>query len=198
MRYQISDPADRGLVEATLGSLRAATPRCGPTRVLALDGPSGAGKTTLAEALVAHLRCPLVRMDDLYPGWDGLAEAVGLLAEQVLLPLAHGEAARYRVWDWERSRWGGTKGVPATDLLVVEGCGASVRPAGDLAALRVWLEADQEVRRARGLARDGDTFAPHWRRWAEQEARVFAADRTRERADLVIDTTGGGAGMMSR
>ncbi len=42
---------------------------------------------------------------------------------------------------------------------------------------------------SRGIARDGEAYRPHWERWAEQEARLYAADRTRERADLVIDTS---------
>ena len=64
--------------------------------VVAIDGPSGAGKTTLADAVATDLDCPVVRVEDLYPGWDGLAEGVRLLVEQVLEPLCRGEVARYR------------------------------------------------------------------------------------------------------
>ena len=42
---------------------------------------------------------------------------------------------------------------------------------------------------ARGIARDGDAFAPHWEQWAQDEAALFARERTRERADLVVDAT---------
>jgi hypothetical protein len=38
------------------------------------------------------------------------------------------------------------------------------------------------------LARDGEVFAPHWQRWADQEDALFTADRTQERADLVVTT----------
>jgi dephospho-CoA kinase len=65
-----------------------------------------------------------------------------------------------------------------------------VRPAGDYAAVGVWVEADREVRFARGIARDGETYRPHWERWARQEDALFAADRTRDRADVVLDTSG--------
>ena len=41
----------------------------------------------------------------------------------------------------------------------------------------------------RGIERDGEAFRPHWQRWARQEDALFAADRTRQRADLVVDTT---------
>lgn len=189
MRCQHSDPADPALVEATVAALRAAAPRCGRTRVLAIDGPSGSGKTTLARAVVEDLDCPLVTMDELYPGWAGLAAAVPLLDREVLGPISREEQARYRTWDWEHDQWGETKGVGPTDLLVVEGCGSSVRPAGDRAALRLWLDADQATRQRRGLARDGETFAPFWEQWAAQETDLFGRDGTRDRAHLVIDTT---------
>jgi hypothetical protein len=56
----------------------------------------------------------------------------------------------------------------------------------------VFVDADRMLRMSRGLARDGDTYRPHWERWAAQEEAVFAADDTKARADLVLDTTGRG------
>ena len=73
-----------------LDALRAAPPRAGATRVLAIDGRSGAGKSTLARALAGELGAPLVALEDLYGGWDGLERGVELLREAVLEPLAQG------------------------------------------------------------------------------------------------------------
>jgi hypothetical protein len=53
----------------------------------------------------------------------------------------------------------------------------------------IWLEADRDVRFQRGVERDGETFLPHWQRWAIQEDALFLADATRYRADLIINTT---------
>ena len=165
-------------------------PRCGPTSVVAVDGPSGSGKSTLGAAIGVALGAPVVHMDDIYPGWDGLAEAVPLVTTQVLEPLAAGEPAAYRRWDWVRSRWSSRRvPVPSAPLLVLEGVGSSVRPAGDYAAVRVWVEADRGVRFTRGIDRDGEAYRPHWERWARQEDALFAADHTRDRADIVLDTT---------
>ncbi|HMM94538.1 AAA family ATPase [Phycicoccus sp.] len=190
MWFQVAAPSDPGHVDAVLAALRAATPRCGATAVVAVDGPSGAGKTTLALGVVEVLGCPVVHMDELYPGWDGLADAVPLLVGQVLEPLARGERARYRVWDWAAHGWGEVRHVDPGPVLVVEGCGASVGAARRFAAVRVWVEAPRAERRRRGLERDGETYAAHWERWAAQEDAVFAADRTREHADLVLSTEG--------
>ena len=189
MWFQITDPADPRHVEEVLAAVGRAEPRCGDVRVVAVDGPSGSGKTTLAKGVVDALGCPCVHMDELYPGWDGLAQAASLLTAQVLEPLARGEHAAYRVWDWDAQAWGATRAVPDTTLLVVEGCASSVGPAGRHAAVRVWVEAPEALRMERGIARDGEAYRPHWERWAAQERALFAADGTRARADLVFDTT---------
>ncbi|WP_256838757.1 NUDIX domain-containing protein [Ornithinimicrobium faecis] len=190
-------PLDEEAVECIVAAARAAhgerhgparrDPPNGPT-VIAIDGPSGSGKTTLAEAVAQDLGAPVVHMDDFYPGWDGLAEAVDLVTDQVLEPLARGERAAYRVWDWATGDWGRTAAVPTTDLLVLEGCGSSVGRAGDHAAVRVWVDADEQVRHQRGIERDGDTFAPHWDRWAAQEQALFGAAGTAQRADITLHT----------
>ena len=73
-------------------------------------------------------------------------------------------------------------------MLVLEGCGALVPPADAFAAVRVWVEAPTAVRRARALSRDGETYAPHWERWAAQEDAVYRSSRPRDRADLVLRT----------
>ena len=48
--------------------------------VVGIDGRSGAGKTTLTDQLVAVLRrsydVVTFRLEDLYPGWNGLAEGM--------------------------------------------------------------------------------------------------------------------------
>lgn len=183
------EPVDEAAVRHVVEAVGDAPARCGSARVVAIDGPSGSGKTTLAHAVAQDLGCPVVHMDDLYPGWDGLAESVDLLTGQVLEPLCRGERAAYRVWDWHRGDWGRTATVPPTEVLVVEGCGSSVGRAGEYAAVRVWVDADAAVRLQRGVERDGEAYRPHWQRWAQQEQAVFAADCTREQADVVLDTT---------
>jgi cytidylate kinase len=57
----------------------------------------------------------------------------------------------------------------------------------DRTTLLVWVEAPSELRLARGLERDGAELQDHWRRWMVDEARFHAVDRTRSRADVVVD-----------
>ena len=63
-------------------------------RRILIDGRSGSGKTELARAIAADWpEAQLVRMDDLYPGWDGLAAGSALVPELLT-------TGRYRAWDW--------------------------------------------------------------------------------------------------
>jgi uridine kinase len=177
-------------IAAALQIIDRARIRCGSTKVVAVDGPSGAGKTDFAAALAAGLPgAQLLHMDDLYPGWDGLAQAVTDLYDQVLAPLARREQAAYRRWDWERGSYAGRHLLPATDLLIVEGVGSGANPGSRLESALIWVEANRDERFRRGIERDGESYRPHWRQWAAHEEALFALDGTRDHADLIIDTS---------
>ena len=183
-----AEHADPSHVAAVVAAARAAAPARGSTVVVAVDGRSGSGKTLLGSAVGAALGCPVVHLDDVFPGWDGLAAGVALVTQHVLEPLARGEHAAYPTWDWVRDRPGPSVPVDPATHLVLEGCGALVPPALPFAAVRVWVEAPTWLRRRRALARDGDVYAPHWERWARQEDTVYAVAHPREHADLVLRT----------
>ncbi|MGT2461896.1 chorismate-binding protein [Sinomonas atrocyanea] len=148
--------------------------------VILLDGRSGAGKTSLAIELAAALRehrtVTLIHLEDVYPGWDGLAEGIARCADHVLGPLRRGEEARWRPWDWERGADGPERVSEPADVVLLEGVGAGAAPLRALADAVVWVDAPADERRRRALARDGDLYAPHWRRWSAQEEAWLAHD----------------------
>lgn len=148
-----------------------------------IDGRSGSGKTDLARAVVEGWpRAQLLRLDDLYPGWDGLdagsAAVAGILAEN-----------RWRSWDWASDAPGVWHELDPQRPLVVEGVGALSRASRPLADRAIWVELDAATRKARALRRDGDAYAPFWDRWAAQEEAFIARERPRDLADLVVDGT---------
>jgi uridine kinase len=169
-------------------ALQGAPARAGRTRVLAIDGRSGAGKTRLAAELAAELGAAVVSLEDLYGGWDGLDRGIGLLVSEVLEPFAAGRAARVPRYDWVGRAWGEPVVLEPPEVLIVEGVGAGARRAAAFESLLVWLEAPTAVRKQRALGRDGETFAPYWDMWAAQEEAMLARERTQERADLVLRT----------
>ena len=96
------------------------------------------------------------------------------MIRDVIARHARGEPGEWVGWDWATRRPAGRyltdPGIP----LVVEGVGALTPQSAPLADVAVWLDGSGEVRRERALARDGDTYAPHWERWARQEERHLA------------------------
>ncbi|GAB3257692.1 nucleoside/nucleotide kinase family protein [Kineosporia babensis] len=176
--------------------LRLITPNT--ATVIALDGPSGAGKTTLADQVAAELgdTAAVVRMEDLYPGWDGLEAATHRLADEVLPPLLRGQEAVFTRWDWTEDRYGQIRDVvPSKLVTIVEGVGSGTLAAASSISALVFVNAPEQVRHARAMARDGEGYRPHWERWAAQERRYFARERPQERADLQLLpglTQGGG------
>lgn len=156
-----------------------------------LDGPSGAGKTTLAAAVAAladarGLPARVVHLDAMYDGWDGLPEVASPLSA-LLGPLAEGRAGTYRRYDWSAGRYAGSETVEPVDLLVVEGVGAAAAAVAHLGTVLVWVDAPRDLRRRRGVERDGPAYEAVWERWEASEVETFARDRGRERADLVVD-----------
>jgi uridine kinase len=163
----------------------AATPKCGGTRLVCVDGPSAAGKTDLAARLARALGDPpTLHMDDLYDGWDGLAEGVRRLRGLIDI-LATGRPARYARYDWSRGVYGTGVDLGTPPVLVVEGVGAGAVAAR--AVLTVWVETPDVTRYRRGMARDGEAYRPYWDRWAAQEREHYAEVPTRDVADVVVD-----------
>ena len=180
-----------GAVQEISATLREAPARAGLTRAVAIDGRSGAGKTLLASQVRTRLGAPVVSLEDLYGGWDGLEHGIDLLVSEVLVPLADERAAWVPRYDWLTREWAEPVLLEPPDVLIVEGAGAGARRAAAFESLLVWFEVAPSVRKKRALDRDGETFAPYWDVWAAQEDAMLARERTPERADAVIDGISG-------
>ena len=168
--------------------VRQLEPRAGATTVVVIDGASGSGKSTFATRLAEATGAGLLRLEDMYPGWDGLDEGAQRLVDDVLEPLARGEQATIRRWDWLEMRELDREPLVTEPLLVIEGVGAGSRAAAPFISLLIWLEAETEERYARAIARDGELYLGHWDRWAAQEQVTFAREATRNRADRTYRT----------
>ncbi len=191
MPSKSSDPIDVALsrgVNEILDRL-AATRVTAP--VVLIDGRSGAGKTSLSRRLRMALEpAQLLALDSVYPGWDGLRAGADHVLEHVLTPRAGGLPGSFASWDWKRDVPTSGGEVPLHGALIVEGAGVLTAASAALADVCVWVEAADSDRKRRALERDGDTYAPHWERWAAQEDQHIADNAPRSLADVVVVVPG--------
>ncbi|WP_235038040.1 hypothetical protein [Microbacterium sp. 18062] len=184
-----SDVAPLTVADAAAQIVAASSAVRAAPRIL-IDGRSGSGKTTLAHEIGRRWpEVQVVALDSLYPGWDGLRAGADRARLDLLVPHAAGRDGLSRVWDWGAQRYAAEHVVHPDRPLLIEGAGvltARSEPFGDV---RVWVDADDDERRRRALARDGATYEPHWERWAQQEdehlARHDPTARATHRVTLV-------------
>lgn len=182
------DAAIDRAAHAVRDALTAAV-RAGAPPVVLIDGRSGSGKTTLAARVAdaADAAVQVVALDDIYPGWDGLAAGAEAARALIIEPVVAGRVARWHRWDWARQAPGAVSLTHPGTPLIVEGSGVLTAAAAALAPVRVWLESPEASRRERAIARDGDAYRPHWDRWAAQELRHLADDDPLAHATIVVD-----------
>ncbi|WP_076680548.1 hypothetical protein [Microbacterium sp. RU33B] len=185
-----SDPLAAALDAATAHVLTAVKAVGASNPVILIDGRSGAGKSSLAARIVAAWplrgRVQLVGLDSIYPGWDGLADGVETARELILNPHARGLVGVWQRWDWEASAYAEAHAVDPSLPLVIEGSGILTPVTARLSDVRVWLDSPAASRKRRALDRDGETYRPHWTRWAEQEERHLTRDEPATHATHVL------------
>lgn len=178
-----------GLSLAQLADLLVGTePRLAGVRLVALDGRSGSGKTWLAEQLAAPIGAPVIHLEDLYPGWDGLAGTARVLADWVTGPLGHGRPARWRRFDWDAMSYAEWHTTGPAGVIILEGCGSIRTGLAATYAARIWVEAPAATRHQRLRDRpDWAAYEPHAEQWARAEDRLYQAEQTRLSCDFIIE-----------
>jgi len=178
--------------------------------VVALDGGSGAGKTTIAERLMRLADVALVRLDDFCQTVIPQSEWPHKTVEQrlngvfdwsrvrseALEPLRAGRPGRWHAFDFMRGLGKAgtyslkkemTEVAPAPTILL-EGAYSASRPLRDLMDLAVLVDVQNRTRYLRTAARGDDTeFLAKWHAiWDEVEAYYFQHVCPPESFDLVI------------
>jgi hypothetical protein len=89
-------------------------------KVIGIDGPGGAGKSTLAARTARLLNdAPVIHTDD-FASWENPTDWWPRLHDQVLLPLSRAQPGRYQRYDWDNHQLAEWHEVPMGEYLVLE------------------------------------------------------------------------------
>lgn len=163
--------------------------------LVGVDGGGGSGKSTLAHILETSLpEASHVHIDDFYlPSAvrrrgtvDGFFDWKRL-RRQVILPLLAGLPAAYERYDWPTDVLAETVTIPARGFVIVEGVSCTRPELRNAYDLRIWVEAPQELRLARGIGRDGEESTDNWNYWMAVDAHYAETMKPWAHAHVVID-----------
>ncbi|MEG0780753.1 MAG: hypothetical protein RR426_09125 [Oscillospiraceae bacterium] len=171
--------------------------------LLAIDGGCGTGKSTAARQLAEIGEGQVISMDDFFLPPDLRTEArrrepggnvhYERFSKEVLEPYGRGEPLSYRVFDCGTMDYVARRELTPGRLTIVEGSYSCHPYFGSVYDCRLFLEADREIRCQRIAARNGDAALLRFQAlWMPLEDAYFAACHVRERADLVVRSSGNG------
>jgi uridine kinase len=159
--------------------------------LLAIDGPAGAGKTTLAAKLSLeyseHSTVRTIHMDDLYNGWENaLGNALMEILDRITSAHLASRDCTIKIFNWHTMSFDREEIVKPTDYLIIEGVGAAQSIVREAGARTYWIDVDPEVGLQRVLARDGAHIEEEMRKWQIQQELHFATDETRENCEFKL------------
>jgi uridine kinase len=170
--------------------------------LVAVDGRSAAGKSTLAAEVAGRIAASVIDGDDFYAGgseavWDAMSAAEMAAhcidwrrQRSVLETLARGEEARWHAYDWDAGDGRLMEQptiCPPSPTVILEGAYSARPELADLFHLRVLYDAPTGLRHRRWFEREGEGYDDDWaRRWSKAEDWYFARVMPPEEFDLVI------------
>lgn len=165
--------------------------------LLAVEGGSASGKSTLGGLLEEIYGCALIHMDDFflrpeqrcpkrYAQVGGNVDRERFSAE-VLLPLSKGKTVRFQPFDCQTMTLADAVQVPQRRLTVVEGAYSMHPELAEFYDFSVYLDVSEGLQRERILRRNSpQTAQMFFERWIPLERVYFSETKIKERCDMVI------------
>ena len=165
--------------------------------IIAIEGGSASGKSTLADILKEVYACNVIHMDDFFlrpeqRTQERLLEVGGNIdyerfSLEVLAPLAKNETVCYKPFDCAKQALGEAITLHPDKLTIIEGV-YSMHPSFErYYDLSIFLNIDPVYQKERILARNSPSFAKRFfEEWIPFENLYFAKMKIKERADIVF------------
>ena len=166
--------------------------------VVAIEGGSASGKSTLANIIAEVYDCNVVHMDDFFlrpeqrtP--ERLAQIGGNVdyerfAEQVIVPLGQAKTLSFCPFDCTKQALVDQVTLPHKQLTIVEGVYSLHPRFGNYQTLAVFLQISASLQKNRIAVRNSPALAQRFfDQWIPMENRYFDGARVQSRCNIIID-----------
>ncbi len=165
---------------------------------VAVDGPCASGKTTLAQRLAVQTGAQVIHADDFFLPFEmktpeRLGQAGGNIhyerfSEEVTNGIGSGKPFEYGVYSCAEGRITEKKTVVPEGIIIVEGS-YSMHPEMRIDwDLRIFVEAEYDVRLGRILRRNGaEKLKLFKEKWIPMENAYFEFFDIKNKCDIIID-----------
>lgn len=167
--------------------------------VVAIDGPCGSGKSSLAALLEQLFPSRVLHMDDYYlplqqrsPGWEQIPCGnmnLERFLQEALLPAAKREAIVCRPYSCQQGRLLEPRMLPKTPLTIVEGSYSHHPVLASHYALKIFLHCHRQEQLARLTRRESTRLDAYLQRWIPLEEAYYQAFDIVSCCDLAFDNT---------
>lgn len=169
----------------------------GKNIVVAIEGSSASGKTTLGNILEQRYHCNVFHMDDFFlrpeqrteerlkePGGNVDRER---FQEEVVIPLCKGEEIEYRRFDCSTFTLLPAQRILPAELTVVEGAYSMHPKLGKYYDLSVFLDISPEMQKERIMKRNTPEKAERFfKEWIPMEQNYFEVYNIKDNCELII------------
>ncbi len=172
--------------------------------VVALDGMSGTGKTTIAKEVANRLDAVNVLCDDFFTGgrnsvWakksaqEMIDNAIDWrrIRREVVEPLKAGRAASWHPFNWKAFERLDSKTITAQPkhVVILDGAFAARKELSDIVDYTILITVPHEKRVTRVIAREGEDYSKDWHdTWQASMEYYFTVMRPPESFDLIVET----------
>ena len=167
--------------------------------IVAIDGPCGSGKSSLAALLAELFSGRVLHMDDYYlplqrrsPGWEHTPCGnmdLDRLMQEVLLPAARGETISCRPYSCRQGQLLEARILPGAPLTIVEGSYSHHPMLASHHDLKIFLHCRHQEQLARLKHREGTQINAYLQRWIPLEEAYHRAFDIVAQCDLYFDNT---------
>jgi uridine kinase len=161
--------------------------------LIAIDGPAGGGKSTLAKNLFLYLSTTrnvnLLGLDDIYDGWENaLGDTLTTNLQRIASAHKNGQSVSVEIYDWANACYGHNRVLDPKEILIIEGVGSAQGVIRAHGAITIWMDIDPLVGMERVLNSDGQHIREEMKAWQVLQSKLFAQSGAKENADFVITT----------